>query len=612
MTDTAGSMSAFWYFARKLLRERVTLALGVFFALVSAAGLGVGLLSLAPILKLMLGDEQRSLPEIAQEYNATGPLVAVPDWLFEHLPTDPFEGVVLVLTSVGVLTILGALANFGHQFCSLTISIVTVTRVRLDAFRHAIEMPLGEVFRFGPSEMVSRINKDAMALQAGFNTLLGKSVAQVSKGIAAFTVAIIVDWRLTLIAVVLGPLIGVILKTFGRRIRKGARGSLDAQAGLLQVSGEVLQGLRAIKTSTAERVSISRFGRINRKVMEQDFRIRTARAISSPLVEALAVIVVLLLAGFAANQILDGRLDVDRFILSIAALAVAGASLRPLANLINDIQASAAPAQRLLEVLDEPRERRRGDDLARLPRHAESLEFKGVQVRYAGAERNAVDGVDLSIAHGETVAIVGPNGCGKTTLLSLVPALLRPEDGSVLIDGVDLAKVDLRSLRSQIGVVTQEPVIIQGTIEENIRFGTIGVDTEDIEHAARSAHADDFIGRLPEGYRTQVGEFGSTLSGGQRQRIAIARAMLRDPAILMLDEATSAIDAESEDLINESIRTFSEGRTVLMIAHRMATIMAADRIIVMDEGRVIDDGTHHELLERCPLYERIARTIPVG
>lgn len=605
-------MSAFWKFARLLLRERTALVLAILFAVISAGGLGVGLLSLAPILELMLGDDGRSLLAIAEDYNASDPLVAVPGWLLAQLPTDPFDGVVLVLVGVGVLTVLGALANFAHQFFSQTISIVTVARIRLDAFRHAIEMPLAEVFRFGPSEMVSRINKDAMALQAGFNTLLGKSVAQVTKGIASFTVAIIVDWRLTLIAVVLGPLIGAILKNFGHRIRRGARGSLDAQARLLQLSTEVLQGLRAIKTSTAERASIARFGRINRQVLLQDFKIRTARAISSPLVEALAVLVVLILAAVASKQILGGTLDVDRFILSIAALAVAGASLRPLANLINDMQASAAPAQRLLEVLAEPRERRSGAGLVRVPRHADALELQAVEVCYPGAERNAVDGVDLVIRHGETVAIVGPNGCGKTTMLSLVPALLRPDRGRVLVDGVDLADADLRSLRSQLAVVTQEPVIVQGTIEENIRFGLGRRPFEEIEAAARLAHAHGFIEALPEGYRTPVGEFGSTLSGGQRQRIAIARAMLRDPAIIMLDEATSAIDAESEDLINDSIASFAAGRTVLMIAHRMATIMAADRIVVMEAGRIVDDGTHDELIARCALYERLARSVPVG
>ena len=602
-------MSSFWHFTKQLLRARGLLAMTVVFAVLSAAGLGVGLLSLAPILKVILGEDGGSLQTIAMQFNAGDPWIPVPQWLVTQLPSDPMQGVVLALIGVGVLTVLGALANFGHQFCSQTMAIVTIARIRLDAFRHAIEMPLGMVFKFGPSEMVSRINKDAQALQQGFTTLLGKAVAQVSKGIAAFLVAILVDWRLTLIAVVLGPIIAVILRKFGKRIRRGARGSLDAQANLLQLSAESLQGLRAIKSATAEREVLSRFARINRTVLLQDLRIRTARAVSSPLVETLAVITVLILAGVASRQIIDGSLDIDRFILALAALGVAGASLRPLANLINDIQAAAAPADRLMEVLSEARERPIDVRLPRLSPHRTSLRFDSLTVRYPGAEQPAVSDVTLDIAHGETVAFVGANGCGKTTLLSTVPGLLRPQSGRVLVDSTDLSTVDLRSLRRQIGVVTQEPLIIQGTIEANIRLGIRSASMEEVEHAAHLAHADAFIRELPGGYQASVGEFGSNLSGGQRQRLAIARAMLRDPSILILDEATSAIDAESQDLINESIQRFAEGRTVLAIAHRMATIMAADRIVVMNAGRIIDDGTHDELLSRCSVYERLARPV---
>ena len=602
-------MSSFWYFTKQLLRARGLLALTVLFAVLSAAGLGVGLLGLAPILKVILGTDGGSLRTIAEQFNSGGPWIPVPDWLIAQLPSDPMDGVVLVLIALGVLTILGALANFGHQFCSQTMAIRAIARIRLDAFRHAIEMPLAVVFRFGPSELVSRINKDAQALQKGFDTLLGKTVAQVAKGIAAFLVAILIDWRLTLIAVVLGPIIAVVLRKFGKRIRRGARGSLDAQANLLQLSSESLQGLRAIKTATAEREALSRFARINRTVLGQDLRIRTARAISSPLVETLAVVTVLILAGVASRQILAGSLDVDRFILALASLGVAGASLRPLANLINDIQASAAPADRLMEVLSETRERPLDITPPRLKRHADSIRFDGVTILYPGADQPAVDEVTLEIPHGETVAFVGPNGCGKTTLLSTVPGLLAPLSGRVLIDGQELKGVDLRSLRRQIGVVTQEPLIIQGTIEDNIRLGIRSATREQVEHAAHLAHADGFINELPDGYQSRVGEFGSSLSGGQRQRLAIARAMLREPAILLLDEATSAIDAESEDRINESIQRFASGRTVLAIAHRMATIMAADRIVVMDAGRIIDDGTHEELLARCSVYERLARPV---
>ncbi len=605
-------MNAFWTFAKKMLKARLMLGLALVFAVLSAGGLGAGLLSLAPMLQVILSEDGGSLRSVAEAHNLAGSFPELPVVLIEALPTDPMEGVILLLVGVGVLTVLGASANFGHQFCSQTVSISTVARIRLDAFRHAIEMPLSDVFRFGPSEIVSRINKDAQALQQGFNTLLGKTVAQLTKGLAAFAVAIYIDWRLTLVAVVLGPLIGVVLRKFGKRIKRGARGSLDAQASLLRISNEAVQGLRAIKAGTAERESLRRFSHENREVLRQDLRIRTARAISSPLVEALAVCTALVLVGVASKQILNGNLPFDQFIIALAALGVAGGSLRPLANLINDIQAASAPADRLSEILDCQRERSFVSDPVRLQRHTQSLSFENVVVRYDGANTNAVDGVSLTIQHGETVAFVGPNGCGKTTLLSTVSGLLRPREGRVLLDGVDLNGVDLRSLRRQIGVVTQEPLIVRDTILGNILLGMRSGDETAARAAAELALADEFIEELADGYHTEVGEFGSTLSGGQRQRIAIARAIMRNPSLLVLDEATSAIDAESEDRINDAVLEFGKGRTVLVIAHRMATILAADRIVVMDEGRIIDDGTHTELLTRCPLYERLARPVPMS
>jgi ABC-type multidrug transport system fused ATPase/permease subunit len=304
---------------------------------------------------------------------------------------------------------------------------------------------------------------------------------------------------------------------------------------------------------------------------------------------------------------------------------MAGASLKPLTGLINDIQGSKAAAGRIKELMDAMPEPGHDSSLPRLKRHQDALEFRDVTFTYPGGARPALDHISLTVRHGQRVAIVGPNGSGKTTLLALVPRLFEPDagmgngtvngraprpahaHGAVLIDGQDIREVSVRSLRRQIGVVTQETVLFRGTIRSNISYGAEDVSPEAIEAAARLARADDFIRTLPQGYETKVGEQGLTLSGGQRQRIAIARAILRQPSILILDEATSMIDADSEAKIGEALAEFSQGRTSLIVAHRLSTVINADRIIVMDQGRIVDEGTHAELLERCPIYRLIAQ-----
>jgi len=606
--DTGG-MPAFRQFVRRMLRHRLAVAGAILFAFVSAGGLGAGLVSLGPLLRIILeGRDGTTLRSVVQDHVAGGGFPPVPAAWIALLPTDPLEGVGLIMGGLIVLTIFGATANFLHQFLTGSVVARTVAGVRLEAFRHVISLPLGTVVSRGAAELTSRITRDCVELQHGLQALLGRSVAQITRGLAGLGAAIWFDWRLTLAAFLVAPPIGVVIRQFGRRIRRSTRAALASQEDLLRASNESIQGLRGVKTATAEKAAIRRFNRANREVLRQELRIRTARALASPLVEALAVVVLAGLAILAARQILDGDLALEQFVLALGSLGVAGASFKPLTVLAHDIQASAAPAERLMEVLALPVESTGDRRLPPLARHGSSIRLEGVVYRYPGAVENALDGIDLELAHGERVAIVGPNGCGKTTMLGLLPRLLVPDAGRVLVDGTDLAKVNLRSVRRQIGVVTQEPVMLRGTIRENIVYGLAGVGDREVHEAARLARADTFIDRLPAGLDTEVSEQGASLSGGQRQRLAIARAILRNPSILLLDEATSQVDSESEELINEALAEFSTGRTSITVAHRLSTVLSADRIVVMEAGRIVDDGRHEELLGRCESYGRLVRT----
>jgi len=303
----------------------------------------------------------------------------------------------------------------------------------------------------------------------------------------------------------------------------------------------------------------------------------------------------------------------------LASLGLAAAQLKPLTGLLNDIQAASAAASRLDQLMGQAEEDGHSPGLPRLERPSRSITFENVALTYPGASRPAVDGVSLEIRHGMTVAFVGPNGCGKTSLLSLIPRLFDPDAGRVLVDGTDIRTVGVRSLRRHIGVVTQDTVLFKGSIVGNIAYGAENATDERIRDAARRARAEEFILAKPGGYDFEVGEQGSGLSGGQKQRLAIARAILRDPAILILDEATSMIDAESEARIAEAIAEFvgsggqagqgqgGRTRTCLIVAHRLSTVVSADLIVVMSEGRIIDQGNHRDLLSRCAIYQSLVR-----
>jgi ATP-binding cassette, subfamily B, bacterial MsbA len=602
-------MDAFWIFAKRMTRYRGLMVFGGVCALVSAGGMGAGIVAMQPLLDAVLEQGHRGLPQILTEWNTKdGGILAgrIPQSFIDRLPVGAFPAVAWMMGILAVLTVLGSLANFLHQYCALTIVHRTIAMIRRQAYDRVLHLPLKTIVEEGSTDAISRVVNDTEMLGLGFVAMLSKAIAQVTKGFAALIAAFFIHWQLALTAIVVMPLLAVIIRKLGKRIRRASTRALTARAGLFRAATESLQGLRVVKVHTTERYEAGRFGKINKELLHQQLKIRTARAIASPLVEMMSVFTLGGLMVLAAKLILDGDLDKSVFFATLTALGIAAASIKPLTGLLNDMQASRAAADRIWRLIGHETEPGHEATLPKLTRHHERLVFENVSVTYPGQTRPAINDVSLTIQHGETVAFVGPNGCGKTTLLSLVPRLFDPDLGRILVDDTDIAKVRVRSLRRQIGVVTQEVILFKGSIRENIGYGSSKASEGDIIHAATRARAHGFIMQMPQGYDTPVGEQGLTLSGGQRQRIAIARAILRDPEILILDEATSMVDSESEEHIGAVLKDFCVGRTTLIVAHRLRTVLSADRIVVMNAGRVVDTGTHDELLGRCELYRQLA------
>ena len=609
LTKDTSCMDAFWTYAKDMLRMRTHLLLGLFFAIISAGGLGAGIAAMGPTLDIMLEPGSGGLRQIAEEKFTQGGVLSslFTSEQIQHLPSDPFKSIALIMGTLAVLTLFGAMANFLHQYFALTVVHTTIARIRSSAFRRVLKLPLKTIVSEGPTDAISRVVNDTEALSAGLVAVLSKAVAHITKGIVALLVAFLTNWQLAIVALMVMPILATVIRKLGKRIRKASGRALSSRADLYRASTEALQGLRVVKVHTTERYEAGRFGRINKEVLRQQLKVRTARAIAGPLAELITMFALGALTIVAAKLILDGVLDKSEFITVLVGLAIAGASIKPLSGLANDIQQSGAAADRLYKLLAAEPEPGHEHRLPKLARRRDSIRFEHVRVIYPGATNPAINDVSLSIEHGQTVAFVGPNGCGKTTLLSLIPRLFDPDEGRVLIDGTDLSRVRVRSLRRQIGVVTQEVVLFKGTIAQNIAYGNRHASREQIEKAARDARAMEFISELEEGLDTPVGEQGLTMSGGQRQRLAIARAILRDPAILILDEATSMIDAHSERLINEVLEEFCQQRTSLIVAHRLSTVLNADRIVVLDQGQIVDSGTHDELLGRCTVYQQLTK-----
>jgi ABC-type multidrug transport system fused ATPase/permease subunit len=419
--------------------------------------------------------------------------------------------------------------------------------------------------------------------------------------------ALYINWHLTLVFLGGAPVVLVLFGTFGSKMKKATRRSLVASSQMLGKLQEAVAGLRVIKVYNQEQYEQKQFSDINDRLLKQLLNMSKVDAATQPVLEVLGMF-----AGCAAlvlgmRWVASEQLDGAEFLALLILLGASAEATRKTSDIWTKIQQANAAAERVFEVLEQPVEVEKPNAVV-LPPVTKSIEFQDIVFSYPGAERPALDRINLVVTAGHNVAIVGPNGSGKTTLANLLPRFFDPAAGRIRIDGRDIRDVTLRSLRGQIGMVTQQVISFNDTIAANIGYGRQGATRDEIVVAAKRAYAHEFICRLPKGYDAMIGEQGVGLSGGQLQRIVIARAILKNPAILIFDEATSQIDADSEAKIHVAIEEIMQGRTTFIIAHRFSTVITADVIVVMNEGRIIAQGQHEDLIQTCPIYQALYET----
>jgi ATP-binding cassette subfamily B protein/subfamily B ATP-binding cassette protein MsbA len=478
---------------------------------------------------------------------------------------------------------------------------------------------------------MARFTNDMDSLGTGIKTLFGKVVAEPLRALACVVLAMCVSWQLTLMFLVLVPIAALILARVGRIMKRATRRLLERMSSIYKILQESFQGIRVVKAFTTEPRERRRFCAATKDYYHKSMLVVNIDALADPVIEVLGVVAVAaaLLTGsylvlshsdsIFGVRLTTGPLEPESMLMLYAFLAAIADPVRKLSSVFTRLQSGAAAADRIFDFVDRRPTVTPNSDGARLRLRAAAgsppaetpaeageplVEFRDVCFSYVPGQP-VLTNVRLAVREGETVALVGPNGCGKTTLLGLIPRFYDPDHGSVLIGGHDVRRLHLRNLRQQIGLVTQETFLFDDTVYNNIAYGSRRATPEQVEEAARRAFAHDFIVAKPGGYQARVGEGGAQLSGGQKQRIALARAILRNPAVLILDEFTSQSDAESEVAIHRALADFKVGRTTFIIAHRLHTLQIADRIAVLEHGRLAAAGTHEELLATCPPYQRL-------
>ena len=503
---------------------------------------------------------------------------------------------------VGIFVFRG-LVSFGQDYLMAYVSGRVVTDIRNRLHAHTLSLPLSFFHRHPTGTLISRITGDVPVASGAMTdavlSLMRDSTSLVALAIASF----VMDAHLALIAFVVFPASVLPVMKMGRKIRKFTKRGQVKTGALLTLLQETIQGTRIVKAFGMERYEQERFVRESERLFKLALRATRVRAVVTPSMELLSAFAIGGVVWYGGYSVIGGSRTQGQFMAFLTAMFLMYQPFKKLAGTNATIQVGIAAAERVFEIFDTESDVREKPDAARASGFSRGIEFQGVSFGYGG--KLVLRNIDLKIKKGEMAALVGVSGVGKSTLADLIPRFYDPISGKIMIDGLDIRDVTLESLRSQIGVVTQHTFLFNDTVKNNIAYGDRSKDMDHIIAAAKAAYAHDFIMAMPEGYDTLIGEMGLKLSGGERQRLAIARALLKDPPILILDEATSSLDSESERLVQDALERLIVGRTALVIAHRLSTIHKADRIVVLVNGSIAEEGTHEELLGLKTEYHKL-------
>ena len=501
---------------------------------------------------------------------------------------------------IGIFMLRGGL-GFLADYALAWVSNKVVLDLRNAMFDRLVRMPTSFYDDQSSGMLISKVAYDVTGVTGAATNVLTVLVRDSLAVLGLLGWLLYLNWRLTLVAIALVPLTALAVKAFGSRLRDTSQGGQQAMGEIAHVLEESIEAHKVVKVFGGQDYERARFDAASRTQRGYSMRYTLAAAALGPIVQSFAALALALIIGYALHQAAAERTTVGGFVSFITAMLMLLAPLKRLSDVNAPLQRGLAAAESVFDLLDQPVEPAGGTVV--LGRARGAIDFQDLYFRYPTATRDALAGIDLAIAPGETVALVGPSGSGKTTLANLIPRFYMATSGDLLIDGHDIAAIRVDSLRANIALVSQDVVLFNDSVAANIAYGRLaGTGREAIEAAARAAHAMEFIERMPQGLDTLIGENGVKLSGGQRQRLAIARALLKDAPILVLDEATSALDSESERQVQAALEILMRDRTTLVIAHRLSTVEAADRIVVLDAGRIVESGSHATLLAAGGLY----------